>query len=80
MKAPAKCFLFHLEYFFRSQVIYVFVLTLWSYRKNGLIRNIRVFLKFMLSQAGKQTVTIYILSNISRSKDNHTMKFGQLIE
>ena len=25
-------------------------------------------------------ITIYILSNISRSKGNQTMKFGQLIE
>ena len=29
---------------------------------------------------GQQIITIHILSNISRSKDNHTMKFGQLIE
>ena len=34
----------------------------------------------MTSQSGKQTVAIHILSNISRSKDNQTMKFGQLIE
>ena len=29
---------------------------------------------------GQQIITIHILPNISRSKDNHTMKFGQLIE
>ena len=34
----------------------------------------------MTSQPGKQTIPIYILSNISRSKGNQTMKFGQLIE
>ena len=34
----------------------------------------------MTSQFGKQTITINILPNISRSKDNHVMKFGQLIE
>ena len=28
----------------------------------------------------KQTTPIHILSNISRSKDNQTMKFGQLIQ
>ena len=28
----------------------------------------------------KKTITIYILGNISRSKGNQTMKFGQLIE
>ena len=34
----------------------------------------------MKSQSGQQTVTIRILPNISRSKGNQTMKFGQLIE
>ena len=34
----------------------------------------------MTSQPGLQTITIQILPNISQSKDNQTMKFGQLIE
>ena len=34
----------------------------------------------MTSQPGSQTITIHILPNISRSKDNQKMKFGQLIE
>ena len=34
----------------------------------------------MTSQTGKQIITIHILPNISRSKDNQTIKFGQLIE
>ena len=34
----------------------------------------------MTSQSGKQTTKIHILLNISRSKGNQTMKFGQLIE
>ena len=34
----------------------------------------------MASQAGVQTIAIHILLNISQSKDNQTMKFGQLIE
>ena len=33
----------------------------------------------MTSQLTKQTVSIIILPNISRSKDNQAMKFGQLI-
>ena len=37
-------------------------------------------LVIMTSQSGKQTVAIHILSNISRSKDNQTTKFGQLIK
>ena len=34
----------------------------------------------MTSKAGTQTITINIWSDISKSKDNQTMKFGQLIE
>ena len=34
----------------------------------------------MTSQRGKETIAIHILSNISRSKGNQTMKFGQLID
>ena len=34
----------------------------------------------MPSQPGKQTIAIHISSNMSRSKDNQEMKFGQLIE
>ena len=48
--------------------------------QNGLIRKIRLILKFMTSQPGKQPIVIHILPNISRSKDNQKMKFGQLIK
>ena len=34
----------------------------------------------MTSQIGQQIITIYILPNISRSKGDQTMKFGQLRE
>ena len=34
----------------------------------------------MTSQPGYQTIVIHILPNISRSKGNQKMKFGQLIE
>ena len=34
----------------------------------------------MTSQLGQQTIAIHILPSISRSKDNQTMKFDQLIE
>ena len=34
----------------------------------------------MTSQPGLQITTIHILPNISQSKDNQTMKLGQLIE
>ena len=34
----------------------------------------------MSSQPEKQTTTIHVLPNISRSNDNQRMKFDQLIE
>ena len=34
----------------------------------------------MTSQPGQQTILIHISPNISRSKGNQTMNFGQLIE
>ena len=34
----------------------------------------------MTSQPGKQTIAIRTLPNISRSKGNQTIKFGQLTE
>ena len=49
-------------------------------QENGLIRKLGLISKFMTSQTGQQIITIHILSNISRSKDNQAMKFDQLIE
>ena len=34
----------------------------------------------MMSQPGQKTMAIHILTNISRSKNNQAMKFGELIE
>ena len=34
----------------------------------------------MASQPGLKTIATHILANISQSKGNQTMKFGQLIE
>ena len=34
----------------------------------------------MKFQTGKQRITVQILSNITRSKGNHAMKIGHLIE
>ena len=34
----------------------------------------------MTSQPGKQTIAIHVLPYISKSKDNQTVKYGQLIE
>ena len=40
----------------------------------------RLISKFIMSQPGKQTITIHKLPNISRSKGNQAMKFGQETE
>ena len=45
-----------------------------------MIRKIILISKSIASHPGYQTVVIHILTNISRSKDNQVMKFGQLIE
>ena len=34
----------------------------------------------MASQPGEQTIAVHILPNTSRSKDNQTIKFGQIVE
>ena len=75
-----KYFSFHLKSSFRSQDIWIFVLAFWSCRRNDLIRKKSSMSKLLTSQPGWQTITVHILPNISRSKGNQTLKFGQLIE
>ena len=48
--------------------------------RNDMIRKMRLISNFMTSQPGQQTIVIQILSNIVSSKDNQTIKFGQLID
>ena len=43
-------------------------------------KKVKGLISFMAPQTGKQIITIHILPNISRSKGNQAMKFGQLIE
>ena len=53
---------------------------LLAMQKDGLIGKVRLISKTMTSQPGKPTFAIKILCNISRSKSNQEIKFGQLIE
>ena len=46
-------------------------------QKNSLIRKIRLISKIF--NVTLETIAIHILTNISRSKGNQTIKFGQLI-
>ena len=48
--------------------------------RNDMIRKMRLISNFLTSQPGQQTIVIQILSNIVSSKDNQTIKFGQLID
>ena len=45
-----------------------------------MIRKLKLISKFMTSQTGKQAIAIHILTNISRSKGNQTIKFVPLLE
>ena len=47
-------------------------------QKNGFMRKVRLISKPMTSQFCWQTIAIHIFTNISGSKDNQTMKFGEL--
>ena len=47
-----NAFYFILKALFYFQNIQDFALTFWSFRKNGLIRKIRLISKFMTSQPG----------------------------
>ena len=49
-------------------------------KKPYLIRKLWFTSKISTSRTGQQIITIHILPNISRSNDNHAMKFGQLIK
>ena len=48
-------------------------------QKNNQIRKLRLISKFM-SQTEQQIITIKILHNICKSKDNQPMKFSQLMK
>ena len=73
-----KIFYFILKAFFVLKIFKNLSSLFGHVAKNGLIRNKRLTSKSMTSKPGQ--VTIVILLNISRSKDNQKMNFGQLIE
>ena len=48
--------------------------------ENGLIRTLRLVLKFITSKTGPQTITIHIFLNISSRKGHPVMEFSQLVK
>ena len=60
--------------------VFKFLSWLFGYVENSLLRKLWLISKFMTSQTGQQIITMHISPNISRSKGNQTMEFGQLRE
>ena len=60
--------------------IFKFLSSIFCHIEKQLDKKDKVNFKFMTSQPGKQKISMHIMSNISRSKGNQRMKFGQLIE
>ena len=79
LKMTKKAFYFTIKPLF---VLKIFKLCLYFsvMQENGLIGKIKLISKFMTSQPDQQAVKINILTNISRSKENQAMQFGQLTE
>ena len=61
-------------------IVFTFLSRRFSYVGKRFDKKAKVILKFMTSQTGQQIITIHLLPDISRSKDNQAMKFVQLIE
>ena len=59
--------------------IFNFFSWLFGYVRRRLDKKLRLISKFMTSKTGQQIIIRYLTwSNISRSKGNRAMKFGQL--
>ena len=61
------------------EIAFYFICIAFYILKNGLLRKLWLVSNFMTSQIGQQIIKMHILSNITRSKGNQTMKFSQLI-
>ena len=77
MMKDAFYFTSNLFWFSRYLIVCLDLLVM---QQNGLMRKVSLISNFMTSQPSLQITVIHILPNILRSKDNQTMKFGQLIK
>ena len=75
-----NAFYFTLKAFFVLQIFKFLSCPFSHAEKNSNITNARLFSKFMMSQPVQQTIAINILPKTSQTKDNQTIKFGQLVE
>ena len=60
--------------------IFKFLSWLFISERNCLIRKLKSISRFLTSQTDKQIITIHLLPNILRSKDNQAFKLGQAIK
>ena len=79
LKVIKDVFYFMLKSLFVLE-IFTFCPDVLFMQKNSLIRKLWLISKFIASQTGQEIISIHRLFNISRSKGNQIMKFGQLIE
>ena len=64
-----NAFYFTLKALFVLEIL-KFLSWLFGHVKNSLIRKTKIISKFIMSQPGKHTITLHILTNISKSKGN----------
>ena len=65
LKNDENAFYFILKVLFVFKIVNLFVLTFWSYRKNGLIKNIRLISKFMSSRM-TNNYSAHIAQNLTK--------------
>ena len=82
LKMMDDAFYFILKALFVLKIFKFFSWVLWSCRKTGWSEKLNKFQNLFISksQPVKQTVTINTLLDITKSKNNKTIKFGLLIE
>ena len=83
LKVMKNAFYFILKAPFVLEIFKFFLMTFWSCRKNGLIRKVNFKIHEVtawLTNNYNTRISRISTPNISRSKDNQTMKLSQLIE
>ena len=79
LKMIKNIFYFMLKAFFVLE-IFTFLSWFFGYVEKRLDKKVKLMRNFVTSQSEIQIITIYVMTNISRSKGNEVMEFGQLIE
>ena len=59
---------------------FLFLFWLFGYAEKWFDEKDRLISKYLTSQTGQQIITTHTLPNMSRSKGNQAMKFGQIVK